>query len=208
MFRKAHMTLLKMIFTFTIISLCFGAWASVLKIRSAPEAAEIYIVNPGSAPIRVGQTPFESNLDVFIGSYVKADSFLLEIKKNGHIPYRVLLAKTAQVDMELSATLELDPTIPQYKEHDNLMNELFEVQRMIRGRNFTDALGKLTTLEKQNPKLSVIPELKATAYYMNKDIENALSYYRKAFSINPENIDAYRMKIYLEKKLGIATVGQ
>jgi hypothetical protein len=34
-------------------------------------------------------------------------------------------------------------------------------------------------------------------------MENSLSYYRKAFALNPDNVDAYKMKIYLEKKLGV-----
>ena len=64
-------------------------------------------------------------------------------------------------------------------------------------------INKLEDLEKKNPRLSIIPELRATAMYLNKDVEGALSYYRKAFSVNPDNADAYRMKIYLEKKLGV-----
>jgi tetratricopeptide (TPR) repeat protein len=127
----------------------------------------------------------------------------LELKKDGHDPYRVLVAKTANVDMALTATLELSQAITNIKEHDSLMNELFDVQKLIRARNFVDAINKLEDLEKKNPRLSIIPELRATAMYLNKDVEGALSYYRKAFSVNPDNADAYRMKIYLEKKLGV-----
>ena len=134
---------------------------------------------------------------------MKSSSFVIELKKPGHNTYRVLLAKTADVDMELTANLELDQAISNIKEHDLLMNQLFDIQKLVRGRNFRDAVMKLDDLEKKHPGLSIIPELKATAYYMNKEVENALSYYRKAFALNPDNADAYRMKVYLEKKLGI-----
>jgi tetratricopeptide (TPR) repeat protein len=157
----------------------------------------------GSRPIRLGQTPYETNLTDVIKTYVKSNSFLLELKKTGHKPYRVLLAKTEEVDLELTANLELDEAISNHKEHDLLMNQLFDVQKLIRGRNFKDALAKLNDLEIKHPTLSIIPELKATSYYMNKEVENALSYYRKAFALNPDNSDAYRMKVYLEKKLGV-----
>jgi tetratricopeptide (TPR) repeat protein len=179
--------------------------AATLKIKTEPEGAEIYLINPSAQPVRIGQAPYESNLDEFVNNFVKAESFLLEIRKAGHIPYRVLLARTTQVNLELTANLELDPTLPKYKEHDLLMNQLFDVQKMIRTRNFKDAISRLDELEKTHPKLSIIVELKATAYYMNKEVENALSQYRRAFAINPENIDAYRMKVYLEKKLGVST---
>lgn len=179
------------------------ALAGKLTIKSQPDAAEIFIVDGNSKPVLLGKTPFESDLEDIIRNYVKSSSFLLELKKDGHDPYRVLVAKSANVDMALTATLELSQAITNIKEHDFLMNELFDVQKLIRARNFTDAINKLEDLEKKNPRLSIIPELRATAMYLNKDVEGALSYYRKAFSVNPDNADAYRMKIYLEKKLGV-----
>jgi tetratricopeptide (TPR) repeat protein len=179
------------------------ALAGKLTIKSQPDAAEIFIIDGNSKPVLLGKTPFESDLEDIIRNYVKSSSFLLELKKDGHDPYRVLVAKSANVDMALTATLELSQAITNIKEHDFLMNELFDVQKLIRARNFTDAINKLEDLEKKNPRLSIIPELRATAMYLNKDVEGALSYYRKAFSVNPDNADAYRMKIYLEKKLGV-----
>jgi len=178
-------------------------WASKLVIKSQPEGAEIFLLANGQRPVRIGATPYEANLSEVVNTYVKGSSFLLELKKPGHNPYRLLLAKTADVDIELTANLELDKAISNIKEHDLLMNKLFDVQKMVRGRNFRDAILKLDELEKQHPNLSIIPELKATAYYMSKEVEQALSYYRKAFSLNPDNADAYRMKLYLEKKMGI-----
>lgn len=179
--------------------------ASKLIIKSQPEGAEIFIQSANSKPVRVGTTPYEADLNEIVENYVKSKSFLIEIKKSGHNPYRLLLAKTSEADIELTANLELDKAISNIKDHDLLMNKLFNVQKLVRGRNFTDALSQLETLEKKHPELSIIPEMKATTYYMNKDIENALSYYRKAFSLNPENADAYRMKTYLEKKLNLNT---
>lgn len=192
--------LIYIIFFITLLPL--NGWSAKLVIKSQPEGAEIFIATNGK-PVRLGATPYEANLTEVMKTYVKANSFMLEIKKAGHMPYRVLLAKTEDVDMELTANLELDKAISNIKEHDALMNKLFDVQKLVRGKNFQDALNQLTELEKKHPALSIIPEMKATTYYMNKEVESALSYYRKAFALNPENHDAYRMKVYLEKKLGV-----
>ncbi|HXH73748.1 MAG TPA: hypothetical protein VNJ08_02215 [Bacteriovoracaceae bacterium] len=191
-------------FLLIIISSFFPAigFASKLIIKSQPEGAEIFIVGNGR-PVRLGVTPYEADLTEVMNTYVKALSFVLEIKKPGHNPYRLMLAKTEDVDLELTANLELDGAISNIKEHDLLMNQLFDVQKLVRSRNFKDALLKLDDLEKKHPALSIIPELKATAYYMNKEVESALSLYRKAFALNPDNHDAYRMKVYLEKKMGL-----
>src|SRR5690606_24299241 len=91
------------------------------------------------------------------------------------------------------------------KKHDILMADLFNIQKLIRSNNYSEALAKLEILEKDFPNFSIIPELKGIAYYMSKDIEKALSQFRTAFSKNAENRDAFKMKVYLEKKLGIDT---
>lgn len=176
--------------------------ANKLVIKSQPDGAEIFLVGT-DRPVRLGTTPYEANLTEVIETYVKTSSFLVELRKPGHETYRLLIAKTTNVDMQLTANLELNRAVANIKEHDLLMNRLFDVQKLIRGRNFQDALSQLSDLEQKHPLLSIIPELKATAYYMNREVENALSYYRKAFALNPDNSDAYRMKVYLEKKLNI-----
>jgi tetratricopeptide (TPR) repeat protein len=197
MYRLIALTTILSIFSSTV-------WAAKLVIKSQPEGAEIFISTNGK-PIRLGITPYEANMTEVMNTYVKASSFLLEIQKPGHDTYRLLLAKTDDVDLELTANLQLDKAVSNIKEHDALMNQLFDVQKLVRSSNFRDAILKLDDLEKKHPALSIIPEMKATAYYMNKEVENALSYYRRAFALNPDNHDAYRMKIYLEKKLGIDT---
>lgn len=192
------------LFCFALIISLFATevLASKLVIKSQPEGAEIFVLSSGK-PVRLGATPYEADLGEVMNTYVKANSFVVELKKAGHNPYRLMVAKTEDVDLELTANLELNETVSNIKEHDLLMNQLFDVQKLVRGKNFKDALTKLDDLERKHPALSIIPELKATAYYMNKEVENALSLYRKAFALNPDNHDAYRMKVYLEKKLGV-----
>src|SRR5690606_26298985 len=165
--------------TSIMLFLTTHSWGAKLLIKSQPEAADIFITTNGK-PIRLGSTPYQADLNEIIASYIKTDSFLIELKKPGHMPYRLLLAKTNDVDIELTANLELDKAVSNLKEHDALMNKLFNVQKLIRSRNFKDAIEELSVLEKSYPDFSIIPELKATAYYMNKDVENALSYYRRA----------------------------
>ncbi len=125
------------------------------------------------------------------------------MKKKGYEDYNVLFTKTSSVDVNLTVNLKVDPKISKIIDHDNLMMALFNVQKLIRGRNISDAIKQLDELEKKYKDFSIVAELKATAYYMNKDVENALAYYRRAFALNAENIDAYKMKVYLEKKLGV-----
>ena len=179
-------------------------YASQIEIKSEPSETEIFIAaNANEKPMKLGKTPFKQDLDQLISTYVKENTFILTLKRKGYEPYNVLFTKTSSVDINLSVNLKVDERISKVKEHDKMMIELFNIQKLIRSRNITDALAKLSALEEKFGQFSIVSELKATAYYMNKDIENSLSYYRKAFALNPDNSDAYKMKVYLEKKLGV-----
>lgn len=191
---------------FVIAILPTYVWAEKIEIKSNPEEAEIFIISDeGGEPQKIGKTPFKQDLKELIQTYVKKNNFVFEIRKDGYEPYRVLFTKTSNLDVELAVNLEVSRDIKTIKKHDLLMVELFDVQKLIRGKNFPDALNKLNLLEKDYPHFSIIAELKATTYYMMKDVEKALSYYRKSFALNSDNVDAYKMKVYLEKKLGIDT---
>ena len=194
------------VLTILMTLLSLQVFAAKIDIKSNPEEAEIYIYfDDNMAPQKLGKTPYSYNLEELIKTYVKKNNFIIEIRKEGFDPYKVLFTKTSGLDVELSVNLDVSKEIKMIKKHDMLMTELFDVQKMIRSKNFQDALTKLTGLEKDYPHFSIIAELKATNYYMMKDVEKALSYYRKAFALNSENVDSYKMKLYLEKKLGIDT---
>lgn len=197
---------MKLICLLFSVMMCAYSWAQTIDIKSNPEEAEIFIISDASvAPSKIGKTPFKASLKDLINEYVKKNTFIIELRKEGFEPYRVLFPKATSVDIELSVNMDVNEDIKKIKKHDLLMNELFEVQKLIRGKNFTDALSKLDSLEKDYKDFSVISELKGTAYYMMEDVEKALSFYRRAFAMNSDNIDAYKMKVYLEKKLGIDT---
>src|SRR5690606_9793134 len=133
-----------------------------------------------------------------LSNYVKGSIFLITLKKKGFDDYRALFTKLNDTDIDLKINMQVDERIKKLQEHDLLMIKLFKAQKMIRGQNFQDAISQLDILEEKYPGFSIVSELKAIAYYLNKDMEKSLSYYRKAFSLNPKNVDAYKMKVYLE----------
>lgn len=187
---------------------CLNSEAKSLRISTIPKEAEIFVFasnDPKSAPVKLGRTPYAADLDEIISKFSGVKTLALEIKKEGFNDEKILLSATGNYDVDINVKMDINKKIKTIKEHDILMQELFRVQKMIRARNFNDALKKLTELEKKHKDFSIIAELKAIAYYMSKDIDQALSYFRHAFALNPDNVDAYKMKVYLEKKLGIDT---
>lgn len=180
----------------------------MLRINTIPKEAEIFVFSsnePNAQPIKLGRTPYAADLDEIVSKFSGVKTLALEIKKEGFNDEKILLSATGNYDVDVNVKMDVYRKIKTIKEHDILMQELFKVQKLIRARNFNDAIKKLTELEKKHKDFSIIAELKAIAYYMSKDIDQALSYFRHAFALNPDNVDAYKMKVYLEKKLGIDT---
>ncbi len=182
-----------------------AVFAGEVDLTSAPEKAEIWVKKtPDDRGTKIGETPYKGTTQELFAQAGDGKAAIIELKLDGFTPYRFLAIGTGEdSDLKMKVTLEVTPEVKAIKKHDSLMAELFKVQKMIRSKNYGDALNKLETLEKDHRHFSIIPELKGITHYMNKDMEKALSMFRLAFSLNPDNADAYKMKVFLEKKLGI-----
>jgi len=196
---------------FKILSCCFIflifsslAMSEELSIKSNPEQAEIYVKNAANHErVKIGKTPLKISMNEIVNNYAKSNVFVLELEKDGFDSYRVLMTRTGSNDIELNVNLEVSKNVRMIKDVDYLVSQLFEVQRQIRTKDYTSAVRKLDELEKDFPHYSVIYELKGSAFYLDKQFNKALNYYRKAFGINPDNRDAYIMKVYLEEKFNL-----
>lgn len=195
----------KLLSTFLLVFLAMGAaYGEDIEIKTTPEDAEVFIsAGPGKKEIKLGNTPLKMPSEDVFGQTGQSKSIFVTVKKEGFDTYRVMMIKTPGVDYKMEILLNISKEITTIKKHDLLMAELFKAQRMIRANNFGDALNKLTDLEKDYKEFSIITEMKGITYYMQKDLNNALSMFRLAFSKNSQNRDAYKMKVYLEKKLGL-----
>lgn len=189
-----------------LITILFSAtsFAETLEIKSTPEKAEVFVRNPKTNRVsKVGTTPLKLDFDNISNNYTQSQNFVLILKKQDYEDYRVLMTKPRSADVSLLANMNLINRSEDVRKTDVLINELFDAQRLVRSKNYDQAIQKLTTLEEKHRDISVIYEMKAMAYYMKKNVNESLSYYRKAFAVNPGNKDAYTMKTYLEKELGL-----
>lgn len=194
--------MLRTIFIIILLSTLSSAWAAKLIIKSNQEESEIMVRSTDEQKdTTIGKTPFETELADIRDNYTKSDSFILTITKDGFEPYRLLVTPHANADIELNINMEVSKDIRLTKKIDELIEGLFDSQRLIRTKNYGEAMKKLDDLEDKFSQFSSVFEVKASVFYLQKDFPQALSFYRKAFNINPDNLDAYRMKVYLEKNL-------
>jgi tetratricopeptide (TPR) repeat protein len=101
------------------------------------------------------------------------------------------------------ANLQPKENFLKYREMDIAISKMFEAQRLMRSKQYDHAITILQDLEKNQPHLSIIAELIGSGHYIKKDFEAALDAYNKAYQVNPENKEAFKMKKYLERALRV-----
>lgn len=196
-------------FTITLFFLITSyAFAGGIKITSSPDQCEIFVIDPEDGKKTVlGKTPFEGDVDQLKSTIAENGVAQLEIHKPGFIPYNLALPMVGGSDMKIFANLEVEKDIALTQDIDLLMGDLFDVLRMVRVKDFGNGIKKLELLEKKFPHYSIIYEMKGMISYLQKNYKQALNFYRKSFGLNPKNREAYRMKVYLEKKFNIGSNG-
>lgn len=177
-----------------------------IEIVTKPDKAKVFISESfDKRGEEIGLTPYKNQVSDFYALSSNENFVFLTIVREGHEDYHMVLNKSKGADLKLSISLkELDHT-PLILKHDLMISKLFEAQRLIRAANHSGAQTKLDEIEKDIPGFSVVSEMMGINYYLSGDMEKALSRFRDAFGKNPKNQDAFKMKEYLEKKLGVAT---
>jgi len=180
------------------------AFAKKFKVNCNVKDGLIYVLDTKTGvPKSIGKTPLDIPLSR-LEQYLKDGNVLqLSVEKDGFKPFSILIPVIKDTDLEIYADLDVENDIKMTQDIDLMVADLFDALRMIRLKDLDSAIAKLDALAKKFPHFSIIYEMKATSYYLNKEFKRSLNFYRKAFGMNPKNREAYKMKIYLEKKFKI-----
>ncbi|MCO4793109.1 MAG: hypothetical protein KC493_05335 [Bacteriovoracaceae bacterium] len=177
-----------------------------IAITSNPEEVDIFVKNAQTGQeLKIGKTPYKGDVDALTANVANGSVFMIELRKVGFESYRILFTKAGKSDIAVNVNMEVAKDMSMTQDFDLLTGDLFDVQRMVRTKDYQSALKKLEMLEKKFPHFSVVYEMRASVFYLMKEFKRSLTFYRKAFATNPKNRDAYRMKMYLEKKFKVAS---
>lgn len=187
---------------FTLLS--FSAFAAKVNFVSTPEGAEVFVINPTTGKKKaVGKTPYTSNFSAFLSQGGKNQSVQVMVSKPGYEDFNIVIPQVSSSDVRVNANLRVEKNLKLATDFDFLVTDLFDALRMARLKDFDSSNEKLDLLVKKFPHFSVVYEMKGMNFYLKKDFKKALNFYKKAFSVNPKNREAYRMMTYLEKKFNI-----
>ncbi len=180
------------------------AFSANLIIESNPEGCEVFTIDFDSGKLNsIGKTPFRSDIERLRASSGGRTIAQISVEKVGFVPFNVMVPLFNDSDIKIKANLRVENDVKLVQDFDNLTSELFDVLRMMRLKDFDSSLRKLELLERKFPHYSIIFEMKATIFYLTKEYKKSLNFYRKAFGLNPKNVEVYKMKVYLERKFKI-----
>lgn len=194
------------VFLFIFVALLSNnlALASKFKVTTSPSEADVYIRNSTSdTPQKIGVTPIDKNLIELKSQFNLGSVYTLTISKEGHESYNMMIASPGDAAVDISVNLPISQNVHFNRKIDKIAEQLFEVQRLTRDKAYDRAILIIEEIEKEEGSLSITSEMRAGIYYLKKDFQQALSFYRKAFALNSQNKDAYSMKLYLEQQLGL-----
>lgn len=194
---------MKTLIIFTLLSFSSFSFAADLNIKSNPADCDVFVIGENGKKNAVGKTPYKTSIDEIKNNFGVEGSVQFLVHKPGFEEFNIVVPLIGSSDVNLSANLEVQRDIKMTQDLDLLVTDLFDVLRMMRGKDFDTAYAKLDKLEQKFPHYSIIYEMKGTISYLQKEFKKALSFYRKAFGINPKNREAYKMKVYLEKKFQV-----
>lgn len=192
---KAYFLILSMI----LLASCSSSTS--IKVTTEPAGAKILVRSMGTKSYEeMGVTPLTISSDDLEKKKIKDGPLYIDLQKEGYKKSSVLLAETEAVDIEVQMNLNPEDKLENARKYDELSNQLFEVQRLIRTKSFEEALKITATIKKDFPELSVPNELEGSIYYLQSKFKKSLEAFNLAYSKNTENAFVLKMKKLIIEK--------
>lgn len=163
--------------------------SSSVRVETVPEGAEVLVSTGGQVPSKVGMTP--TQIDTTLAKFNESP-VLVSISKPGFKRESVLvppsaLGQEAKIQLQLTedaagptkASQNIDTMI------DEVARSVAKVQDLVRGKEYDQAMTSINSLLLKYPNVSTLYGLQGNIFYIQKNIDKALSAYRKAESLAP-----------------------
>ncbi len=216
---------MKTILLILLLFMC-GCSTGRMVIESAPKQGQIFVRAAGQLNEQsLGQSPVSRDVSEIQDLAGGVDTIVVEVRKTGYFPKSVVVTdidslSDIKINLELSSIEDFltgaDPKMGESQRRvlldlneqrsrmtNHLIDDLFEAQRLAQVGRVADSLKKLDEIEKDNPNVASVYEIRGGVYFMQKDYPKALDAFRKAARSNPSNLEVLNIKSFLEKKLNV-----
>lgn len=165
-----------------------------LKVESQPEGAEVYVSVNGQSAKKVGVTPLSiPENQVNSGN----DPFQITIMKEGYAAEHVLapattFARASSIQVRMKEQINAKQSVND-EMLQKISSQIAYALELIKNKDYDSAERNLLNLQTQFPNVATIHELLGNVFYLKKDLSRAYSFYKKAYALNPNNLDTTRM---------------
>ena len=124
--------------------------SSVIKINSYPTGAKVQVRNMESKTSQsLGETPLTVEGSTLEDKKIGDGMLVVELEKLGYHKQTLILTEVVDVDAEISLNLKPIDETEMAASFDKATEKMFEVQRLIRGKNYGKALSLVKEIKKR-----------------------------------------------------------
>lgn len=195
-------------FFFTII--LFAGCSSKLRVTSDPQDAEVFVHLPDQSERKsLGRTPLEipwSDLSNKYGISPSSGDYLqVDIEKNEFKTDRILVPAHRTNSISTAVKVKLEPGISEGKVASQMIQLLFNAQKLANDKQFERALVELDKAFLLDSNFVRGLSLRGMILFLQGDLSESLKTYEKVTSIDPYYDDAIKMISFIRKKRGVAS---
>lgn len=172
-----------------------------LVISTTPPQADIRArTGSGQNYESIGKSPLRISGKELFGRLGGDGPIQIEISKEGFTQKEIIVSESPRnFDINFSIELKEPPKDENESRPINqTVDNLFEVQRLVKVGRLEDALEMIKLLQASQPNIAAVHEMQGGIFFIQKDLPKALDAYTKAVRLNPENSETLNMKRYLE----------
>ncbi|PIU00272.1 MAG: hypothetical protein COT74_04885 [Bdellovibrionales bacterium CG10_big_fil_rev_8_21_14_0_10_45_34] len=164
-------------------------------VDSEPNGAQVVVTSDSHSPQMIGSTPITTSPSAFASG---SSSTIVEIKKAGFVSRLVHLPETTFSRSTHIKVKLTEDRVPASCENQNLAvrdvsRGIARAQSLIASKKMDEAMNLLKNLIARFPENPVLYDLIGNIYYMQRELQLALSAYKKSNQIEPGNSETENM---------------
>jgi hypothetical protein len=178
--------------------------STILTVRSFPETADVYMRPMGvqGDKKKVGQTPLSMDLTQFVAAMGFKGPLVVETAKSGYVSKEMMISDAGATDIELNFELKQEVKVNLSQKIDNVVDRLFEIQKLAQIGRLQDALNSAILLKGEYPDMAAVAEMEAGVLFLMNRFDDSFESFSQASRLNPNNYETRNMRDVLAAKLG------
>lgn len=166
-----------------------------VSITSLPEGAVVNLKGVDGSNRILGKTPLDLSSRELGGSQRLS---VIELSAEGFQQQQIMLGRDRgsenyDINVQLKKIAEDAKNLDARGRQEKLARSIAQASNLINNKRFDEARALLNNIILEYPHVSVGYDLIAGLSFLQKDLKAALSYYEKALTINPENVETRQM---------------